>query len=56
MENRLIAIRKFVDRCNWNFVKGRDFPADGPTSMVSNFNGIFFLDVGLLDLLCYLKS
>ena len=37
-ENRVVAIRKVVDREKWQFVKGEVNPADVPTWLSSNLN------------------
>ena len=46
VENRVVAIRKVVDRTKWNFVKGELNPADIPTRLSSNlvesFSGCWF--------------
>ena len=46
VENRVVAIRKVVDRNRWNFVKGEHNPADIPTRVSSNliecFSGSWF--------------
>ncbi len=46
VENKVVAIRKVVDRTKWNFVKGELNPADIPTKLSSNlvecFSGCWF--------------
>ena len=41
VENRVVAIRKVVDREKWHFVKGAVNPADIPTRLSSNLNDSF---------------
>jgi hypothetical protein len=46
IENRVVAIRKVVDREKWHFVRGEVNPADIPTRLSSNlkdsFSGCWF--------------
>jgi len=53
VENRVVSIRKVVDRTKWHFVKGDENPADIPTRMTSNlvecFSGSWFSGWPLLS-------
>ena len=52
VENRVVTIRKVVDRDRWNFVKGELNPADIPTristSLVECFSGCWFTGPSVL--------
>ena len=41
VKNRVVSIRKVVDRTKWHFVKGDENPADIPTRMASNLPECF---------------
>ena len=52
IENRVVAIRKVVDREKWHFVKGKLNPADIPTRLSSSlkkcFSGCWFRGPSML--------
>ena len=53
VENRVVNIRKIVDRTKWHFTRGDENPADIPTRMASNlgerFAGSWFSGLPLLS-------